>query len=750
MRSVLFWMGLVGLSLTVCDRTLAQVTIDGTLKTDVSSVGNDFTITNGTAKGANLFHSFGQFSVPTGGSATFDLVNTPAVSTIFSRVTGGIPSSINGAIRTINSTNPVSLFLINPSGILFGANASLNIGGSFIGTTASSVKFADRTEFSAASANEPPLLTISAPIGLQMGQAPGTITNRAAGLSVQPGQMLALIGGDILFQGGVINAPDSAVELGSVGAGSFVSLIPNSVGWNFDYSEVQAFRTIEMTQAALIDTEGATGGTIHGIGSNLLLKDQSTIYTAAAHAPVGGNITLHLKDSIQLNDQSYIGNDVVDGQQGGAIQIQTPQLLLQNQSQIATTSWGTGHGGTLRVRSNLVQVQQASDLGSFAVGSGNGGTVLIQAQDISVSGVTVLPDGTNIWSAIAASTQGTGNAGKLQIETQRLVLQDGGVVGASTFATGNAGSIEIRASDTVQILGTGGSADLPSAVRAEVRLGATGNGGNISLTTNLLSVAGGGTISVSGNEVGNAGDILLNANQIRLMQGGSIQAKVNVGSQGNIAVNTGLLLLRNGSNIVTSAGDLANGGNINLNASVIVGLGNSDIVANAIQGQGGNIQITTQGILGLQFRDRLTPENDITASSQFGINGTVKIDNFGVNPNSGLVQLPSNIVDPSQKIAQGCRANQGSSFIVTGRGGIPANPLQKMTSYAATWNDLRDFVKVDRAPTEAVAIVTKPSKQNAPLIEATSWQQNPTTGNVELIAAQLTGSNAIATCAPAQ
>ncbi|KAM3098589.1 filamentous hemagglutinin N-terminal domain-containing protein [Phormidesmis sp. 146-35] len=106
-----------------------------TIVTSPSS--NNFTITNGSSAETNLFHSFTTFSTPTGGTATFSLVNTPNISTIFSRVTGSNVSNrsnvsnIDGLIKTVNSSNPVSLFLVNPNGILFGSNARLDIGGSF-------------------------------------------------------------------------------------------------------------------------------------------------------------------------------------------------------------------------------------------------------------------------------------------------------------------------------------------------------------------------------------------------------------------------------------------------------------------------------------------------------------------------------------------------------------------------------------------------------------------------------------------
>ena len=149
------------------------------------------------------------------------------------------------------------------------------------------------------------------------------------------------------------------------------------------------------------------------------------------------------------------------------------------------------------------------------------------------------------------------------------------------------------------------------------------------------------------------------------------------------------MVLRRGSQITTNASGTATGGNISINASVLVGFEDSDIVATAVQGSGGNIQITTQGIFGLKYRDRLTPDNDITASSQFGVNGTVQISNPGVDPASGLVNLPIDLVDPSQLIASGCNIRPGSRFAITGRGGIPQNPTQEVRG-DRPWSDLRD------------------------------------------------------------
>ncbi|MEM8718033.1 MAG: filamentous hemagglutinin N-terminal domain-containing protein [Cyanobacteria bacterium P01_G01_bin.39] len=156
----------VGYLLTHSDIALAQVTSDGTVNTQVNQNGSVAEITGGETREGNLFHSFQDFSIPTGNEAFFN--NKDDIANIFSRVTGGNISNIDGLIR---ANGNASLFLINPAGIIFGQNASLNIGGSFYGSSASSILFEDG-EFSAADLDNPPLLTVNAPIGLSFRDNP--------------------------------------------------------------------------------------------------------------------------------------------------------------------------------------------------------------------------------------------------------------------------------------------------------------------------------------------------------------------------------------------------------------------------------------------------------------------------------------------------------------------------------------------------------------------------------------------------
>ena len=258
MKKIAFLSGLItGLLTSGILPASSQVTSDGTTNTFVNSNINNHLIINGIAKDSNLFHSFREFSIPNGGSATFDLSNTNNIKTIFSRVTGGNISNINGLIQTLNNTNPVDLFLMNPAGIVFGENARLNLGGSFYGTTAQSILFQDGFEFSAIETHATPLLTISVPVGLQMGRNPGAIEVQGRGhnlisedtsfapyvnpssliplqlrpgLQVREGKSLALVGGDINFNGGILNAETGRIDLASIKDG-VVNLIETANGF---------------------------------------------------------------------------------------------------------------------------------------------------------------------------------------------------------------------------------------------------------------------------------------------------------------------------------------------------------------------------------------------------------------------------------------------------------------------------------------------------------------------------------------
>ncbi|BAZ40862.1 hypothetical protein NIES4101_68230 [Calothrix sp. NIES-4101] len=369
-----------------------------------------------------------------------------------------------------------------------------------------------------------------------------------------------------------------------------------------------------------------------------------------------------------------------------------------------------------------------------SLGRGTAGDITIHATDVQVSDPIIerfsqAPSGITV----AVGQNSIGQGGKINLTADNLRVFNGGQITSSTEGNGVAGNVNLQVKNITvegisQPLSNGQI--LPSNITATSTT--TSDAGSVSLVANQLNVLNNGQISVSNTGGGYSGNLLVNANQIKLEQGGSLISEVSAGDRGNITLNTDVLLMRYGSKINTNATDTATGGNIRINAPIIIGLENSDITANAIEGAGGNIDITTQGLFGLEFRDQLTPESDITASSQFGVSGTVQINNFGVDPNSGLVELPANVTDPSQQIATGCADTSSNSFIATGRGGIPQNPSQELRS-DRTWSDVRDISAFRQTQPVQAKISTTPETPTETFTQATSWHRNAQ-GKIELVA----------------
>ncbi|MBD2593100.1 S-layer family protein [Nostoc spongiaeforme FACHB-130] len=771
----------------------AQVIPDSTLKTTVSG-SNPLEITGGTVVGKNLFHSFSEFSISKNSSVLFK--NDGEIQNIFSRVTGGNVSNIDGSISAQGSAN---LFLLNPAGMIFGQNASLNIGGSFVGTTANSIKFADGIEFSAVSPQPNTLLTMSVPIGLQMGNYPSPIQVQGTGhsldannifsplirnpsstkLQVQSGKTLALVGGNINLNGATLTAETGQIALGSLGGAGLVSLVPTTQGYKLEYEPGQSFADIQLAQKSLLDVSGFNSGAVQLQGKNIDFTDGSLIFSNNYGNLPSGNIDLQASEAIAIigttpnaKIRSWIRSEALGTGTSANISIITPFLTLQEGSgintitygsansgniqikaadievsgfspfnptgvsSIATSTYGKGTAGNLLVEGNNLLVSEGASLSSVTFGRGSSGQVIVRNQNTTVMGEN--PSG--LYSNISLTSFATGNTQDLIIHTGKLQILNGGSIGSSVFFQGNAGNVQINAREEIAISGSSSNNNSninSSAVRLIPQLRQsfslpnilTANAGNVSINTSKLTLTDNGTVSVTSQGTGNAGNLHINADQIQLKNQALIQAQTESGNGGDISLQVeSLLLMRDRSKITASAGGTGNGGNININAPIIVGLEDSDIIANAVRGRGGNIQITTQGIIGLEYRPQLTPENDITASSQFGVNGTVQVNNVGVDPNSGLVELPANVSDPSQQIASGCADTNSSSFVATGRGGVPQNPTQEVRS-DRTWSDTRDISAFHtKQPAQAQI-----SKSPETLVQATGAYRR-IDGTIELVA----------------
>jgi large exoprotein involved in heme utilization and adhesion len=220
------------------------------------------------------------------------------------------------------------------------------------------------------------------------------------------------------------------------------------------------------------------------------------------------------------------------------------------------------------------------------------------------------------------------------------------------------------------------------------------------------------------------------------------------GGGGDINVRSPFILLRNGSNISTNAtGANIPGGNIGIDTRFLLAVlkEDSNISANSEDFRGGNVRINATSIYGIQPSFTSTPFSDITATGATStLNGTIDVVTAGIDPTSGLVELPADLVDASGLIAQGCPANQGNSFVITGRGGLPPTPEQQLDDNAG-WQDRRKLT---------AAQPTNPGKGNrnqqsegqthplhltppTPIIEASGWEITPT-GEVLLVASSST------------
>ncbi|BAZ32238.1 filamentous hemagglutinin outer membrane protein [Cylindrospermum sp. NIES-4074] len=739
------WICFQGLGLVIggviiafsANSAIAEITPDGTLPSNSQVTPPDkdkiINIDGGTKSGSNLFHSFDKFSIPAGFTANFQ--NVGNTENIFSRVTGKSFSDIQGTLKVDGAAN---LFLINPNGIVFGPNASLQLNGSFLATTASSVNFADGTKFSATNPQTIPLLKMSVPVGLQFGSTAAAIRNQSqapsldgkttntlgqpVGLQVQPSKTLALVGGDVILEGGNLTAVSGQIGLGSVARNSLVSLNPTNQGWILGYEGVQNFQNIQLIKRqdingseilSQVDASGDSGGNIQIQGRRVLLTDKSQILTYTFASQPGMNLTVNASDSVEIDSYTSLSTATFGNGKAGDITITTKKLTVLNGAQVSTNSIGSGSGGRLTV--NALDSVELID-GSFSGDSDS-----------------FIP------SVLLSATFGPGDAGNITINTGRLRLQggarvltsaDGMVLRGKRFlpATGQGGDLTVNAADLVEITGTSNDGSVVSGLFTSTQ--GYGNAGKMTIDTKQLTVRDGAAITVSSqvpkgfiyqgdvSNLGQAGAVNISARSVLLDNNGQLTAEAQSGKGGNITLQVqNSLLLRRKSQISTSVSTVGDGGNITINARngfiVAAPLENNDITANAFSDAGGNIIINAKGIFGLFPRTRadlerllntkdpakLKPQDlktsDITAFSQQNpsLNGTIQINTPDTDPKKGLEELSQNPIDATGKIVASCGGGgklAGNSFTSTGRGGIASNPLEPLTGDAvvADWVSL--------------------------------------------------------------
>ncbi|HEY9603528.1 MAG TPA: filamentous hemagglutinin N-terminal domain-containing protein, partial [Allocoleopsis sp.] len=504
----------------------SQITPDGTLpnNTVVIPNGNTSLIEQGTRVGNNLFHSFLEFSIPTGQEAFFN--NALDIENILTRVTGGNRSNIDGTLRANGTAN---LFLLNPNGISFGPNAQLNLGGSFLGSTANSIKFSDGSEFSATNPQAPPLLTINVPMGLQFGSNPGTIVNQSqansrTGLQVLPGQTLALVGGNVSLEGGSLTASQGRIELGSVTDSGLVSLTPSATGWALGYDGIQQFGTIALSNTAAVNASGLGGGTIRVRGGQVNLTDNSRIV-----AETFGNFN------------------------GGGIDIQSDRFSLQGGAFVSTSTFGSGTGGNLTLHANVAEL--------------TGTTPLVTSLQLLTGTFNPL----NLSSGLYSLSGGSGKAGDIAIEAAQLKMQNGANILSPALLNGDGGNLSLNVTE---------SAELSDGSLLFTGTAGGGNAGNIAIAAKALRVLNGTSISSTPGptSTGTGGNLTVTADSIELrgtpagavVPGGLFTTTLGAGKAGDLTVTTtGQLVVADGAQISTSTSGAGAGGELTVTADSI-------------------------------------------------------------------------------------------------------------------------------------------------------------------------------------
>ena len=543
-------------SLLAATTALGQITPDNTLGKEKSVVTPNVNvrgdlgdlIEGGAIRESNLFHSFSDFNVAEFGRVYFD--NPAGIQNILTRVTGTNVSNILGTLGVLGDAN---LFLINPNGIVFGPNSRLDLGGSFFGTTADRVLFEDGTVFSAKNLNGKPLLTIKTPSGLQFGSNPRSIENHSSLFQVPNVQTLGLIGGKVTIPGGNLIATDGRIELGSVAPNSVVNLIPTDTSFVLDYSAVQEFQDISLSEGAFVDTSGEGGGSIQLQGAKVSLRDRSFVFA-----------------------------DTLGSQNGGGIVVEASQLSLEGGSLITADVFGSGQGGDLSITTGQLMVSDGAVVSAFTVGLGDGGNLTVDAEE-TVQVIGTSADGQFRSGFFAEAAQGSiGNAGNLSITTGQLMVSDGAVVSTTTFGLGDGGNLTVDAEETVQVIGNSADGQFRSGLFAEADQGSIGNAGNLSITTGQLIVSDGAVVSAFTVGEGDGGNLTVNAsesvqvigtlaNNSRRRSSLLVQTQ-GTGKAGNVSITTGQLIVSDGALVSASAFGLGDGGNLTVDASESVQL----------------------------------------------------------------------------------------------------------------------------------------------------------------------------------
>ncbi|MEC4815924.1 MAG: filamentous hemagglutinin N-terminal domain-containing protein [Scytonema sp. PMC 1069.18] len=524
----------VGLIFTNSVSAQSNIQPDNSLGVESSSVQQNFlglpieAIIGGAIRDSNLFHSFKEFNVSQGRSAYFLSPNIN-IKNIFSRVTGGKYSEILGTLGTLQILNgravrpDVNLYLINPAGIIFGENARLDIGGSFIATTADAVEFNNQGFFSASNPGTPQLLTINPSAFLFNQISPAPIINRSRavslnnpslqiGLAVPYGKELFLLGGDVILDGGLLQAFGGKISVGGLsGPGEIGISSTDSNSLDLSFPQNVSYADIDLKNQAILDVSGLGGGEVRLIGNNINISS--------------GSIR-------SLN----IGN-----QNSGDIKIQATQFNISDaNSALSTVTNNSGNSGNILIDADKINISDLAAINTLTSGTGKGGEILINGQDLNISGL----------SSITTLTNSAGNSGNILIDVENLNMQNIGNISSTSFFQGNTGNVTVSANN----INLDNSSTIATLSLSVGNVTEKTSSGNVSIDAQNLNLQNTSAIIVNSLlGQGNPGNLTLEvAEKINLSNSRISTLSFSSAAGGDIQIATAKLYILDGSQIATS------------------------------------------------------------------------------------------------------------------------------------------------------------------------------------------------------
>lgn len=585
---------------TFTSKTLAQSNIvpDDTLKTESSRIISNQTsidvITGGATHGSNLFHSFQEFNVSENRGAYFLSPNAD-IQNILARVTGKERSQILGTLGTFGKSQP-NLYLINPNGIIFGKNAVLDVGGSFIATTANAVKLGDTGNFSAtqpassnllavkpsalfynAVANQAQIINRSTATTIPKSVINNSRARPTYGLQVLDGKSLLLVGGDVTLDNGFLSTLGGRVELGGLVESGTINL--NEDGSNLSLSFPDKV-----------------------LRSNVSLTNGADVFVAADNR---GDIAINAQSLGISNSRLLAENwNRTESSIAGNININAQEVNLQNRSVIANLvlTQATGNAGDIRIQTNVLAVSDGSQINSLKYGEGNAGNIIIQARD-RVTFVGTLDDvPSGIYNTV--EKEAIGNTGDIRINTNSLSVTNGAELNISIYGKGNAGDIVIQA--------RGETAISNGLIFNTVKPEGEGKGGDVIIDTGSLNLTQAGQIGAIARGIGDAGSVTIQAkDDVTVSNYSAIFSapiysddRVAIGNSGGINIHAKSFRLDDVSQLVSSTFTRGNAGKISIQVDDSVVLKNGEILSTvdapvfegSAVGNSGGIEITAKSL----------------------------------------------------------------------------------------------------------------------------------------------------------